>query len=124
MPYGELCDAMRAQAAAPPELHSVFTAGDIPPPARFAGIEMTPLERVFGSMPWGFSLQLDSFWEARRNLVAFDARLHDPAAVRGFIGRYAKLLGDVAAEPDRPLRELLPPPPGRLSRLLRRGQNP
>jgi len=122
MPYGELCDALRTEGAVPPQLHSVFAAGDIPPPARFAGLEMTPLERVFGSMPWGFSLQMDSFWEAQRNLVFFDARIHEPAAVRGFIGRYVTLLGDVAGEPDRPLRELLPGVPGRLSRLLRRGR--
>ncbi|HEY1359206.1 MAG TPA: condensation domain-containing protein [Thermoleophilaceae bacterium] len=122
MPYGELCDALRAEGVVPPELHSVFTAGDILPPMRFGGIEMVPLERVFGSMPWGFSMQMDQFWEAQRNLVAFDARVHDPLAVRAFVRRYAQLLAEGSAEPERPLGELLRPGGGRFSRLLRAGR--
>src|SRR5206468_12829300 len=124
MAYGELCGRLRERGTVPPALHSVFTAGDIMPPTGVAGIEIRPLERVFGFMPWGFSLQLDPYWEAQRCLVAFDARVHDPVAVRAFVDRYKRLLADVSAEPDRPLRELLPTPARRFSRLLRRVLTP
>ncbi len=122
MPYGELCDALRAEGTTPPELMSVFSAGDIPVSARFAGIEISPLERVFGSMPWGFTLQLDQSWEAQRNLVTFDARLHDPVRIHAFVDRYSKLLADASADPDRPLRELVAAPGLRFKRLLRGGR--
>ncbi|MFL5866644.1 MAG: condensation domain-containing protein [Thermoleophilaceae bacterium] len=124
MPYGELCERLRERGTVPPALHSVFTAGDIMPPTRVAGIEITPLERVFGNMPWGFTLQLDPNWEAQRCQVAFDARVHDPVAVMAFVDRYRQLLADVCAEPDGPLRGLLPSRRGRFSRLLRRALTP
>ena len=120
IPYGELCEHLRAGGTTPPELHSILSIRDVLSPRSVAGIEITPLEHAFGSMPWGFSLQLAPSWEATRCLAAFDARVHDPAAVRAFIESYKRLLGDVCSEPDRPLRELLPRSPGRLSRLLRR----
>ena len=81
-------------------------------PQRFAGIEVTQLEHAFTAMPWGFSFQLATHPETRC-LASFDARIHDPAKVRAFVDAYKRL-------PPTSWRELLPAPPGRFSRLLRR----
>ena len=89
-------------------------------PQRFAGIEVTQLEHAFTAMPWGFSFQLAPTHEETRCLASFDARIHDPAKVRAFVDAYKRLLADLCGEPGRPLRSLLPAPPGRFSRLLRR----
>jgi hypothetical protein len=123
-PYDGVCDALRTSGMEPPELNAICGTSAIMPRERFGGLELTPLYRHFGSMPWRFTLQLDPVWEDQRCLAAFDARLNDPRAVRRFVDRYTDLLAAVGAEPGRPLRELIPTRGGRLSRLLRRARNP
>jgi hypothetical protein len=108
VPYEELCEDLRASDVTPPELTSIFSATDPMPRIRFADLEMTPLRRVFGSMPWGFTMGVDRNWEAERCMARFDARIHDPDAVRSFVERYGRLLESICADPDRPLGDLLP----------------
>jgi len=120
IPYGELCKELRKGGLELPHIQAFLSAWGTLPPVWFEGLEVSPLKRSFGTMPWGFTIQLDPYWETERCLAAFDARVHDPGAVRSFIADYQRLLGGIASEPERPLRELLP---GRLrgfGRILRR----
>ncbi len=115
-PYGQLCDELRKVCSEPPELNAIVSTWGTMPPIRYEGLEVSPLERFFGDMPWGFTIQVDPYWETERCVAAFDARIHDPAAVRSFIAAYQQLLRDVSSEPERPLRRLLP---GRRRRFAR-----
>ncbi len=108
IPYEALCDELRAAGAPPPEFSSMFTARDTMPIARLAGLELTPMRRTFASMPWGFAFQPRREPDMERCLAAFDARVHDPRKVRFFIRDYRRLLERICAEPDRPLRGLVP----------------
>jgi hypothetical protein len=58
-------------------------------------------------MPWEFTLGLDRRREASECGAAFDARIHDPARVRGFLERFQTLAAEAAAHPDRPLDAML-----------------
>jgi amino acid adenylation domain-containing protein len=111
IPYSEVCKDLRRGGLEPPQLQAILSAWGTLPPMRFEGLEISPLKRAFGAMPWGFTIQLDPYWETERCLASFDARVHDPGAVRSFIADYQRLLGAIASEPDRPLSELLPGPP-------------
>jgi hypothetical protein len=104
----------------PPEFQSIFGVRDPRETVRFAGLEMTPLTRVFGSMPWGFSIRHEPHPDAEQCLAAFDARVNDPRAVRSFLKRYRRLLERICAEPDRPLEELVPGRSRLVPRLLQR----
>ena len=108
IPYSELCADLRDAGVRPPELRAIVSVREIPPQRRTAGIELTQLEHELTGMPWGFSFQVAPAYEATRCLAAFDARAHDPPKVRSFVEGYKRLLEDVCAEPDRPLRRLLP----------------
>ena len=103
VPYDQLRERLGEVGVATPEIRAVFGVSDRPPTMRFGGLEVEPLKRVFEHMPWGFSLGFDRWDEADRCRVDFDARIHDPVGVRGFVDRLAGLAGDVAARPDRPL---------------------
>jgi hypothetical protein len=107
-PYEEVCARLREEGAPPPELTAILSTWGTMPRVRFEGLEVSPLERHFGQMPWGFTIQIDPYWETERCYAAFDARIHDPAAVRSFIEAYRQLLRAVSSEPERPLSELLP----------------
>jgi non-ribosomal peptide synthetase component F/acyl carrier protein len=108
MPYDELCEELRQSGTIPPEFQAILTVGNLGPPLRFGGLAATRLPPVFGSMPWGFTLQLFRAREVERCRATFDARLHDPRAVRTFLKRYRRLLASVCDQPDRPLPELIP----------------
>jgi hypothetical protein len=69
---------------------------------------MSHLGRVFGAMPWGFTLQFRRGGDNESFTATFDARVHEPRAVGIFLKRYQRLLGRVCDEPDRPLAELIP----------------
>ena len=109
IPYERLCDELRREGITPLEIRAIFGVSERLPPLRFAGLEISPGERVFEAMPWGFSFAVDRFYETSRCRVDFDARIHDPAGVRAFIAAFRRLAGEVGLEPDRPLRELLAP---------------
>ncbi len=57
-------------------------------------------------MPWGFSVAFDPHNEERRCRAAFDARLHDPARVRAWLGRFERFLDAASREPDLPMARL------------------
>ncbi len=120
VPYEPLCDELRAVGVTPPEVGAMFSVGPLMSPVRFAGLEMAPLERVFGQMPWGLSIYHRRNSEEERFGAAFDSTVHHPRAARAFVKRYLRLLGRISAEPDRPLRELIPRRSRRYGPLLRR----
>jgi hypothetical protein len=116
IPYSEVCKELRKAGLELPQLQAILSAWGTLPPMRFEGLEVSPLKRSFGTMPWGFTIQLDPYWETERCLASFDARVHDPGAVRSFIADYQRLLGLIASQPERPLSELLPGQPRLQSR--------
>jgi hypothetical protein len=105
-PYEPLCEQLRSDGIAPPEIRLIFNPIDIPP-QRISGLELSMLRRTYDAMPWGFTLGLDRRSEATENGVAFDARIYDPAGVRGFLDRFQALAAEVCAHPDRPLDTVL-----------------
>jgi non-ribosomal peptide synthetase component F/acyl carrier protein len=119
-PHDALCNELRESGTIPPEFQAILGVANDALPLRFAGLEMTHLGRVYGTMPWGFSVQFRRSREAERFRAIFDARLHHPRAVRVFMKRYRRLLGIVCSEPDRPLPDLLPAHWARFGPLLRR----
>jgi non-ribosomal peptide synthetase component F len=104
VPYDQLSARLAESGAPVPEIRAIFGVSDRPPPMRFGGLEVEPLKRTFEHMPWGFSFAFDRWDEAERNRVDFDARLYDPAGVRAFLDDLQRLAGEVAADPDRPIR--------------------
>jgi non-ribosomal peptide synthetase component F/acyl carrier protein len=120
IPYDALWDELRSKGIASPEIHSIFSVAPELPRTRLAGIEMTPLDRVWGHMPWGFTMQHRRSRDRERCLATFDATVHHPTAVRGFLKRYQRFLERICAEPDRPLRELVPRRSRRFGPLLQR----
>jgi non-ribosomal peptide synthetase component F/acyl carrier protein len=107
-PYDALCEELRESGTIPPEFQAIFSVASNGLPIRFAGLEMSHLGRVYGSMPWGFTLQFRRSSVAEDFTATFDARLHEPRAVRSFVKRYRRLLAMVCDEPDRPLPDLIP----------------
>jgi hypothetical protein len=101
-PYELLCEQLRSDGIVPPEIRLIFNPTDLPP-LRVSELELTRLRRSYEAMPWGFTLGLDRRREASECGVAFDARIHDPALVRGFLDRFQALAAEVCAHPDRPL---------------------
>jgi non-ribosomal peptide synthetase component F/acyl carrier protein len=120
IPYEALWEELHGTGIAPPEIRSIFSVGDPVSPKTFAGIEMIPLDRVWGTMPWGFTLQPRRYWDGERLLATFDATAHHPRAVRAFLKRYRRFLERICAEPNRPLRDLVPSRSRRFGPLLRR----
>jgi hypothetical protein len=106
IPYDFVCGDLAQAGVAAPELRVVFGVADQELPLHFGGLELFPLEWDPPVMPWEFSFMADPWGEPDRGQVAFDARIHDPPAVRAFVDRHRNLVGDMCAHPDRPLREL------------------
>jgi non-ribosomal peptide synthetase component F/acyl carrier protein len=119
-PYDALCEELREGGTIPPEFQAIFSIANDVLPLSFAGLEMSHVDRVFGSMPWGFSLQFRRGGVNESFTATFDARLHEPRAVRSFVKRYQRLLGRVCDEPDRPLADLIPRRWQRFGPLVRR----
>ena len=106
VPYDQVVEELGRAGIAVPEIRAVFGMTEQPPPLAFAGLELMPLKPVFPVMPWQFSFMVDRWYEADGCAAAFDARIHDPSGVRGFVERYPDLLRSACAHPDRPLAEL------------------
>ncbi len=119
-PYDELCEELRESGTIPPEFQAIFSVANYNLPLSFAGLEMSHLGRVYGSMPWGFTLQFRRSGVGESFTATFDARRHQPRAVRTFLKRYQRLLGMVCEQPDRPLADLIPARWRRFGPLLRR----
>ncbi|HKH41641.1 MAG TPA: condensation domain-containing protein [Solirubrobacterales bacterium] len=119
-PYDAVCEELRATGTSPPELQGILGFRDVPPTMRFGGLEMTHIDRVFPAMPWRFTLQSRRSGAGERCFAAFDARLHDPRAVRLFLRRYQGLLAKACTDPDRPIGDLIPRRRRRFGPFLRR----
>jgi hypothetical protein len=64
---------------------------------RFADLELIWLEQARGTMPWGFSVSIDT---ARHEGIAeFDAGVYDPSGVRALLDRYIGLLDALSRYP-------------------------
>lgn len=120
-PYDALCDELRERGTIPPEFQAVVgirTEESLPDLS--AGVEMTRLSTTLATMAWGFTLQFKRLNGEERMGATFDARLHEPRAVRIFLKRYQHLLGRFCTEPDLTLSELIPSRWRRFGPLLRR----
>ena len=120
VPYDALCDELRERGTIPPEFQGIFTVSEDRLPTRCGDLELVHTRRLFGTMPWGFSLAFRRRQQREQCWVAFDARRYDPAAVGVFAKRLVRLLERVAEEPDRRLDERLPGRWRRFGPLLRR----
>jgi Condensation domain len=106
IPYDRLCEELHRSGTPPPEMTAMYHLRGGWPPLESAGIEFdTPWYTALG-MPWGFSFVVDPYPESDWCWATFDARIHDPVAVRGFTERYATLVRRVVAKPNRRLRRL------------------
>jgi amino acid adenylation domain-containing protein len=106
LPYQLVCEELRAVGRIPPEIRAIFAVRQPMPELPFGTAEWVPPSPSSLAMPWGFSFTIDQGDESDRCQTTFDAHLHDPAAVRRFIDRYAALAEAAADDPDRPLGEL------------------
>jgi hypothetical protein len=105
VPWERLMPELRERGVTIPKVATRFVAWSALAPMRFAGLELEPLPRQCDE-PWGFRLGVNRAFEADRCWVEFDPREHDPKAVGDFLDRLRTLVAVVAAEPDRPLRDL------------------
>jgi hypothetical protein len=106
IPYDRLCAELHRIGTPPPEIRAMFQVQGSWPPLMSEGIELDPPIYTSRGMPWGFSFGVDSNRVPERWSATFDARIHDPVAVRGFIERCAGLARRVVAKPRRRLRRL------------------
>lgn len=108
LPYQLLCEELRTSGRVPPEINAIFSVRSPMPHLPFGKVEQIPEDPTLMSMPWGFNFTVDQLEESHRCQADFDAHLHDPAAVRRFIDRYAGLAEVAGGNPDRPLSDLYP----------------
>jgi condensation domain-containing protein len=106
IPYDRLCEELHRSGTPPLEITAMFQLQGRWPPLGSSGIELDPPVYTTRGMPWGFSFIVDPHRETERWSATFDARIHDPVAVRGFIERCAALARRVVAKPRRRLRRL------------------
>jgi NRPS condensation-like uncharacterized protein len=106
IPYDRLCEELHRSGTPPPELSAMFLIRGRWPPLGSAGIELDPPSYTTLGMPWGFTFLIDPHRECERWMATFDARIHDPDAVRDFIERYRRLTREVFRKPRRRLRRL------------------
>ncbi len=59
IPFEELCDELRQEGAAPPELQVIFQVSLPRQAIEFAGLTLTSLRRARQSFPWGFTVDFD-----------------------------------------------------------------
>ena len=107
IPYQTLCDKLRSEGAAPPEISALFILGTHFKPAYFAGIALTLNERRWDRMPWGFTLRLDLNHQEAPYQALFDAGIYDPEKVARFMRQYLGLLDLAGRYPDHPLSSLI-----------------
>jgi amino acid adenylation domain-containing protein len=105
IPTERLRRELRAEGVRLPVPAARFVAWPTLAPMRFGGIEVEPLPRRCAEAS-GFRLGVNRAYEADRCWAEFDPKVHDPVGVEQFLGRLRALIAAVAAEPDRPLRDL------------------
>jgi hypothetical protein len=107
IPYERLCEELRSRGVNPPEIGVIFSVSEHTAPVRFAGLELTWLDRRIENMPWGFCLAFDQHNEQDRCRLSFDARIYNPIRVRNWLDRFVRLLNAVSDNPDLPVGKLL-----------------
>jgi Condensation domain/AMP-binding enzyme/Phosphopantetheine attachment site/AMP-binding enzyme C-terminal domain len=107
LPYEELRRELLQQGVTLPEIRVILHRTTDQPEVRFAGLTLTKLERTDANMPWGFTMEVDQRQEEQACRALFDARLYDPAGVRGFMLGFRRMLDAVSRYPDKTLEELL-----------------
>jgi Condensation domain len=108
IPHDRLCEELHRSGTPPPEITAMFHRRGRWPPLECAGIELHAPEYMTLEMPWGFSFLVETDSEKEVWGAKFDARIHDPEAVRRFTERYVTLARRVVAKPNRRLRRLAP----------------
>ena len=108
IPYDRLCEELHRSGMPPPEMSAMFQIQGGWPRLESAGIEFDPPIYITMGMPWGFAFLIDPHREGERWVAKFDARIHDPDAVRGFLERFQCLVKGVLRKPRRRLRRQRP----------------
>ncbi|HEY6771015.1 MAG TPA: condensation domain-containing protein [Solirubrobacterales bacterium] len=108
IPYDRLCEELHRAGTPPPEMKAMFHRRGRWPRLESDGIELDAPRYTTTGMPWGFSFSVDAALQSEPCGVKFDARIHDPVAVRDFVERYSALVRRVVAKPNRRLRRLRP----------------
>jgi acyl-coenzyme A synthetase/AMP-(fatty) acid ligase len=103
-PYDELAGRLPDHGVPPPAIRLIFNPSNRRPPP-IPGLEVEVMRRRYATMPWECSFAPDRGQESSECKTPFDARIHDPAGVREFIGRHQRLAAAVTDGPDRPLAE-------------------
>jgi amino acid adenylation domain-containing protein len=105
--YEQLCEELRKRNVNPPEIGIIFSVAEHSAPVRFGGLEMTWLDQHIERMPWGFCVVFDQHNEGQHCQATFDARIYNPARVKDWVGRFARLLDAAAHNPDLSIGKLL-----------------
>jgi hypothetical protein len=104
IPYERLREELHRDGTPPPEMTAMFSRLGRWPLLESAGIRLEAPRYITRGMPWGFTFSIDPNPERERFAAKFDARIHDPVAVRDFVERYVGLVRRVVAKPRRRLR--------------------
>jgi hypothetical protein len=107
IPYERLCEELRKRGVKPPKIGVIFSVSEHTAPVRFAGLELTWLDRHIENMPWGFCMAFDQHHEEAGCRLSFDARIYNPGRVRNWLNRFMRLLNAVSVNPDLPVGKLL-----------------
>jgi hypothetical protein len=106
IPYDRLWDELHRSGTPSLEISAMFQIEGRWPPLESAGIEFDPPRYTTLGMPWGFTFLIDPYRENERWTAKFDARNHDPDAVRSFLERYRDLVRGLLRNPRRRLGRL------------------
>jgi acyl-coenzyme A synthetase/AMP-(fatty) acid ligase/acyl carrier protein len=105
IPFDLMLQELRERGVARPILGTKFQVDEEPSPARFAGLEVEPLQRD-PVAPWAFMLLVKRTGLGERWRAVFDPKMHDPGGVERFLVRMRALAAAACAEPRRPFVEL------------------
>jgi non-ribosomal peptide synthetase component F len=107
IPYEHVRKELTERGMQPPDIQVIFHVSRHRAAARLGDAKLDRLPDQFGTMPWGFTVNLDEYNEAQDCRVMFDAGRHDPSRVRAFIDHYRRLLDAVSRQPDLPIATLV-----------------
>ena len=105
IPFDLMLQELRERGVGRPTLGTKFQTDEEPAPARFADLEVEPLQRD-PVAPWAFMLLVKQTGFGERWRAVFDPKLHEPGGVERFLVGMRALAAASAAEPRRPLGEL------------------
>jgi acyl carrier protein len=110
IPYEELREELQELGVTLPEVRLIYLGSTNHARAamHFAGLSLSwPDIATVATMPWGVTMYVDERNDIQEYRARFNAGIHDPAAVRQFIGRLCELLDAGSRHPDLSLGELL-----------------